>query len=140
MSDLHELKQTIDKYDLRPAKSLGQNFLTDETTLGRIAGSLDAGENDLVIEIGPGTGALTSFFAGKVRKTVLIEIDRHLIPVLEDRYSRSPGTEIIHADATRTDLSAICLNFIESGPANGKLKLISNVPYYITTQLIQQFV
>jgi len=114
---------------VRAKRSLGQNFLIDPQIQRRIVDALEAGPEDEVLEIGPGTGALTNHLAGKVRRLVAVELDDRLAVELGQRFRETPGVEIRHANALDLELEEITLD-----PA--RLKVIGNIPYNITSPLI----
>ena len=122
----------------RHSKSLGQNFLKDDGVIADIIEGSEIAEDDLVIEIGPGAGALTKAAADAAGKLVAIEIDKRLIPVLEARFAGRDEVEIINEDILKTDLNAIIdRDRTERGGA-GKVRIIGNLPYYITTPIIMK--
>jgi 16S rRNA (adenine1518-N6/adenine1519-N6)-dimethyltransferase len=115
--------------DIRPLKSLGQNFLVDKAILLNIVGFADLNENDVVIEIGAGKGDLTALIADKVRVVIALELDRRLIPLLEKRFKGSQNVKVICSDALQ-------FNYFEaSNRYKTQLKIIGNIPYYISTAL-----
>lgn len=121
-----------EQFQIRPTKSLGQNFLINDSVSRRIAALADLSSADLVIEIGPGLGALTVELAAQAGKVVAIEIDHRLIPPLQQFLSAFSNVEIIEQDALKTDLRRLA----ESWP--GPVKVAANLPYYITTPLIEK--
>ena len=123
----HEI---LSKHGLRPTKSLGQNFLTDLHIIDKIVEAGAVSPDDLVLEIGPGIGAMTVRLAKAAGRVVAVEIDRHLLPALEDVLAGYTNTEVVHADILKTDLHALVREW------NGPLKVVSNLPYYITTPII----
>lgn len=114
---------------VRAKKSLGQNFLVDPMIQQRIVAALDPGPEDEVLEIGPGTGALTRHLAGQVRRLVAVELDDRLVEALRREFAAVPGVEIRHANALDLELAEIA----EDVPA---LKVVGNIPYNITSPLI----
>lgn len=114
---------------VRAKKSLGQNFLVDPNIQAKIVAALDPGPADEVLEIGPGTGALTRHLAGAVRRLVAIELDDRLVAILRQEFSTAPGVEIIHADALTRNLGELSEDV-------AALKVVGNIPYNITTPLI----
>jgi 16S rRNA (adenine1518-N6/adenine1519-N6)-dimethyltransferase len=116
--------------DIRPKKSLGQNFLTDLHFLQKIVDSAQVSDQDLVVEIGPGMGHLTRELATRARKLIVIELDDRLIPRLRDEFGSLPNVEIIHSDALQYDYGSL--------PERGKV--VANLPYYISTPLIQRLI
>lgn len=129
-----KMAQLRAKHDFRHSKSLGQNFLSDKNIIDSIIEGSEIDENDLVIEIGPGMGVLTAAAAECAAKVVAVEIDRHLIPILEETLHEYDNIEIINADIMKTDLTSV----IEAHPTSGKVRIIGNLPYYITTPIIMK--
>lgn len=125
------IKEIKEKYRFKLSKSLGQNFLTDKNIIDKIIDETDITDEDLVIEIGPGIGVLTAEAAQRAKKVVAVEIDKNLIPILEDTLSEYSNVEVINRDVLKTDLNAIIR---ESGCK--RAKIIGNLPYYITTPII----
>lgn len=108
-------------------KSLGQHFLSDPRILTRIADALDLTEDDTVIEIGPGRGALTEALRHRAGRTIAIEYDRGLAQLLREKYAAEPRVSIVEADVLDVNLASL---------AGGAFKLVGNVPYYITTPIL----
>lgn len=113
---------------LKPIKRLGQNFLQDPNTIRRIVDALDAGPDDAVVEIGPGTGALTGLLAERYHRFVAIEIDERAADFLEGEL---PDTRIIRRDILDTDWAALAASMNAD-----RLHVIGNLPYYITSQIL----
>jgi len=111
----------------RPRKRLGQHFLTDRTVLQRIADALAPSKDDIVVEIGPGRGALTDLLAERAKKVVAIELDRDLVPYLRTRYALAGNVEVIERDVLELRLADV---------AGTDFLLAGNVPYYITTPIL----
>jgi len=116
--------------DIRPKKSLGQNFLTDPRYLRKIVDAAQIGPGDRVIEIGPGLGHLTRQLASRAGELVIIELDDRLIPRLREEYGAAANVRIVHADALEYDYGAL----------PGKWKVVANLPYYISTPIIQRLI
>lgn len=114
---------------VRAKRSLGQNFLVDPNIQRRIVDALEAGPDDEVLEIGPGTGALTRHLAGRVRRLIAVELDDRLAEELREEYADEPGVEILHANALEVDLAELTTDL-------AALRVIGNIPYNITTPLI----
>lgn len=123
---------------VRPNKSLGQNFLRDESVVADIVAGAELSPEDLVIEVGPGTGALSRQIAEGCGKLVAVEIDDHVIPHLEKALSGRDNAEILHEDFLEVDLAALVKGEMEENPGLTKAKLIGNLPYYITTPIIMK--
>lgn len=123
----------METYGLTFKKSLGQNFLTDINILKNIVAAAEVSEEDNVIEIGPGIGALTEQLAKRANKVMALEIDDRLLPVLADTLSPYENVEVVHQDILKADLKALIAEHFETGH---KLKLVANLPYYITTPIL----
>lgn len=122
----------IQKYNFGFQKKYGQNFLIDGRVLDRIVEAARITKDDFVLEIGPGIGTLTQFLAYHARKVVAVEIDRSLIPILEDTLSDYLNVTVINADIMQTDIQAIADEYNDGKP----IKVVANLPYYITTPII----
>jgi 16S rRNA (adenine1518-N6/adenine1519-N6)-dimethyltransferase len=118
--------------DIKPKKSLGQNFLRDERILDQIISASDIQPDDFVIEIGPGEGVLTEKIAQKAGKVLAIEIDDRLVPELQEKFAAQKNVEIIHTDILNIQLKDLL------SPTQ-KYKVIANLPYYITSPIIRLF-
>lgn len=125
------IRSIKEKYGFKLSKSLGQNFLTDKNIIDKIIDATEITEEDLVIEIGPGIGVLTAEAAQEAKKVIAVEIDRNLIPILQDTLGGFDNVEIINEDVLKADLNGI----IEKEGCR-KAKIIGNLPYYITTPII----
>lgn len=112
----------------RAKKSLGQNFLIDQNVLHKIVSALQLGADDVVIEIGPGTGLMTSLIQPSVHTLLAVEIDSQLVNGLQEKFAACANLEIRHADILKTDLQA----WIGARTA----RIVGNIPYYITTPII----
>lgn len=136
-----DTRTAIKKFNIRPTKSLGQNFLNDESIIKRIVDSAGIGSRDLVIEIGPGLGSMTTELAARAGKVVAVEIDRHLLPVLRENLKEFPNVIIINRDIMQVDVKKEILE-MEEFKANGfqpeSIKIVANLPYYITTPVIMK--
>ncbi len=113
---------------IRAKKSLGQNFLKDPYYLKKIADAARVDADDQILEIGPGLGHLTRMLAERARKVLAIEIDDRLVLHLQKEFSASPNVEIVHADALGYSYESLA----------GKWKIVANLPYYISTPIIQR--
>ncbi len=135
MADLASAKNTADiikKYGFTFQKRFGQNFLTDEHVLDKIIDASLVDETDGVIEIGPGIGTMTQRLCERAARVVAIEIDKELIPILNDTLSSYDNIRIINADVMKTDLAGLI-----AGEFSGmKVKVVANLPYYITTPIV----
>jgi len=125
--------EILSQYDIRLTKSLGQNFLTDANIIRKITEAGELTQEDLVIEVGPGIGALTVSLAQQAGKVIAVEIDKNLIPALKDTTGPFTNVTIIHEDILKVDIQSILQGW------NGKVKIISNLPYYVTTPVVMMF-
>ena len=124
--------EILNKYKFVFQKRYGQNFLIDEHVLGKIIRSAGITEEDFVIEIGPGIGTLTQYLAASAREVAAIEIDDALIPILEDTLSGYDNVAVIHDDVLKVDLTRLA----EEKNGGRPVKVVANLPYYITTPII----
>ncbi len=122
-------REMLDAWHIEPKKGLGQNFLHDPNALAKIVASAEVGPGDTVVEIGPGTGALTDVLARKAARVIAVELDDRLLPLLEARFGALDQVEIVHADILDTDV----------GRLTGGLPylVVANVPYYITGAILR---
>ena len=119
-----------------PKKSLGQNFLRDETIVNRIVDALELRKDETVIEIGPGRGALTERLLTDAGRIAAIEFDRDLISPLRERFDSFDNFELINDDALNIDFADILMTDAD----NGKTKLVANLPYNISTPILQRLI
>ncbi len=120
------------------SKNLGQNFLTDYTVIEAIAEGAEINEEDHVIEIGPGIGVLTIECADRAGFVSAVEIDKKLIPILEETVRGYDNIEIINRDILKTDIEEICRNAQNNNLNLKRVKIVGNLPYYITTPIIMK--
>lgn len=123
---------TIKKYDFAFQKKFGQNFLIDEHVLNKIIAAAGVTKDDMVLEVGPGFGTMTQYLAETAREVVAVEIDRELIPVLNDTLSEYDNVTIINDDILKVDIERLVNERNEGRP----IKVVANLPYYITTPII----
>lgn len=138
MSNLATHKTTraiVEKYGFNFTKSLGQNFLVDGNILNKIVDGAEIDSDDIVFEIGTGIGTLTYELAKRAQKVVAIEIDSRLIPILEDTLSEFDNVSIINQDILKVDLKSV----VSEHAGDKKIKVVANLPYYITTPIIMRF-
>lgn len=119
---------------LRPKKSLGQNFLTDEAVLAEIVAAADITPDSCVFEIGPGMGALTRVLAASAGRVAAVEIDTSILPVLKKNTCEFSNITVINQDVLKADLPALMTELFGDRP----VKVIANLPYYITTPIIMK--
>ncbi len=134
---IYEPKATTDilkKYDIRLKKRFGQNFLIDGNVIKKIIASAKISGDDFILEIGPGIGSLTQHLAYEAGNVVAVEIDERLIPILSDTLSPYGNAEVIQADVLKLDIKKL----IESKSNGRPVKVVANLPYYITTPVIME--
>lgn len=134
LSNPSELKNLINKYGFSFSKSLGQNFLIDENVLNAIVDKSEITKDTGVLEIGPGAGVLTKLLAQKAGKVLAVEIDKALIPVLSESLSDFKNIVIVNEDIMKTNLKAL----FEEHFKGMKVKVVANLPYYITSPVIMK--
>lgn len=135
MSELSNFKNTqeiIRKHNFSIQKKYGQNFLIDEHVLNKIIAAAELTEDDYVIEIGPGIGTMTERMAPECRHVTAIEIDKELIPILSETLSGFDNVDIINEDVLKVDLNKLIAERNDNKP----VKIVANLPYYITTPII----
>lgn len=135
LSTLKNTKEVVSKHGFRFSKSLGQNFLTDENIINKIVNGAEVEEDDCVIEIGPGIGTLTQYLCDRAKEVLCIEIDKALIPILKETLSDYDNVEVINEDVLKIDLKKV----IEERFGDKPVKVVANLPYYITTPIIMRF-
>ncbi|HBZ52540.1 MAG TPA: 16S rRNA (adenine(1518)-N(6)/adenine(1519)-N(6))-dimethyltransferase [Eubacterium sp.] len=123
------IRAIMAKYDFAFQKKFGQNFLIDPSVVESIVDKSLVGPEDTVLEIGPGIGVMTSLLSMRAKKVITVEIDKKLIPILKDNLSDRDNVEIINKDILEVDLDSLC---------EEKLKVVANLPYYITTPIIMK--
>ena len=125
-------KEIINKYSFAFQKKFGQNFLIDSNVLESIIRGAEITKDDFVLEIGPGRGTMTQYLCEAARQVVAVEIDKMLIPILEDTLSEYDNVEVINQDVLKVDIKSLA-----EEKNNGKpIKVVANLPYYITTPII----
>lgn len=135
LSSHQATKEVVQKHNFKFSKSLGQNFLIDTNVIDRILEGARVQEGDYVIEVGPGIGTLTKEMGRTAEKVVAIEIDKTLIPILEETLADFPNIEVINQDILKVDVQELVKEKLNGGP----VKLIANLPYYITTPIVMKF-
>ena len=124
--------EILQKYNFSFQKKFGQNFLIDTHVLDKIIKAADINKEDMVLEIGPGIGTMTQFLAEAAGKVVAVEIDKNLIPILDDTLGGYENVRIIHGDVLKLDIRAV----ISEENGGRPIKVVANLPYYITTPII----
>ena len=137
---LEETKYLMKKYKIKANKGLGQNFLVDDSALQDIANGANIQENDLVIEIGPGLGSLTKLLLDKARKVICVELDKNMLKLLNDRFIAYNNFEIINNDILKVDLNKLIKEEKEKDSAIQNVRVVANLPYYITTPIIMKLI
>lgn len=134
ISNPSELKELLSRHGFSFSKSLGQNFLIDKNVLDKIVSASSLTENDCVLEIGPGAGTLTRCLAKTGAKCVAVEIDKALIPILEETMAEFDNFTLINNDILKVDLKELTKNYFNNKPFH----VIANLPYYITTPIVMK--
>ena len=124
--------EILQKYKFVFQKKFGQNFLIDEHVLEKIISAAGIGPDDFVVEIGPGIGTMTQYLAHAARGVAAVEIDKALIPILQDTLSAYGNVTVINEDVLKVDLKELAENMNGGRP----VKVVANLPYYITTPII----
>ena len=135
MADLGIPQNTIDvlqKHNFHIQKKYGQNFLIDPNVLKRIVEAAEISTEDCVLEIGPGLGTMTQYLAELAGRVVAVEIDKNLIPILEETLAGYDNVRLINADILKVDINRI----VEEENRGRPVKVVANLPYYITTPII----
>lgn len=126
------VKEILSLYGFKFSKSLGQNFLIDGNIVRNIVKQGNITKEDYVLEIGPGIGTLTEQLAISAKKVVAVEIDRALLPILEHTLKDHDNVEVIYGDILKVDINKIINEKLNGGP----VKVVANLPYYVTTPII----
>lgn len=130
-----DIKALLRKFELRPRKRLGQNFLTDRHVLKQILATAEIGTEDTVLEIGAGLGILTQALAERAQRVVAVEVDEELVAVLRVRLESLPNVEVVLGDILARDISNLMREgrTLEVAP----YKVVANIPYYITSAVLR---
>ena len=132
------VRRLLREHDLRPDKALGQNFLVDETVLSRIAAAAHPAEDDVILEIGAGTGALTKLLAERAGHVVALELDENLLPILRSELSRYDNVTLLQGDVLALDPAEIVAEARQKlGVPDAAYKVVGNLPYYITSAILR---
>ena len=134
---IQETNFIMDKYNIKANKSLGQNFLINENVVETIVESSNITKEDLVIEIGPGLGTLTKYLLEKAKKVICVELDKKMIEILEDRFKLYDNFELINDDILKVNLKQL-INKEKITSNINSVKVVANLPYYITTPIIMK--
>lgn len=122
----------LQKYHFNFQKKFGQNFLIDTTVLDRIISSAEITKEDCVLEIGPGIGTMTQYLAERAGSVVAVEIDKELLPILEETLQDYDNVTVINDDILKVDINRL----VEEKNGGRPIKVVANLPYYITTPII----
>lgn len=132
LSNPQKTIEVLQKYNFTFQKKFGQNFLIDPHVLDKIIAAAEITKDDFVLEIGPGIGTLTQYLTEAAREVVAVEIDSSLIPILEDTLSSYDNVSVINEDVLKVDLKKLA----EERNGGKPIKVVANLPYYITTPII----
>lgn len=124
--------QTIKKYEFAFQKKFGQNFLIDDHVITKIINAAEITKDDLVLEIGPGIGTMTQYLAESAGKVIAVEIDKNLIPILGETLAEYDNVTVINEDILKLDINRL----VEEENDGKPIKVVANLPYYITTPII----
>lgn len=124
--------QTIKKYEFAFQKKFGQNFLIDDHVITKIINAAEITKDDLVLEIGPGIGTMTQYLAESAGKVIAVEIDKNLIPILGETLAEYDNVTVINEDILKLDINRL----VEEENGGKPIKVVANLPYYITTPII----
>lgn len=137
MNTFRKTREMLNKYGLTAKKKFGQNFLIDDNILDEISASACINDDELIIEIGPGLGNLTSYLLKKSRYVLLVEIDNNMIEILNDRFKENANYSLINEDILKVDLDEKISKIEEElGFSFKRVKVVANLPYYITTPIL----
>ena len=137
MNTLSKTRSIMNKFDIRANKRYGQNFLIDDNVLENIVNASNVTEEDLVIEIGPGLGNLTEYLLDRAKYVLLVEIDPKMIEVLNHRFADRKNFTLINNDILQVNIDEMVEKIKEEkGFEFRKVKVVANLPYYITTPII----
>ena len=134
---LEETKFILNKYNIKANKSLGQNFLINDNVVNTIVDCSGISKKDLVIEIGPGLGTLTKYLLEKAGKVICIELDKRMIEILEERFKFYDNFCVLNQDVLKVNLHQL-INEEKETEIIENVKIVANLPYYITTPIIMK--
>ena len=135
LSSHRATKEVVNKHNFKFSESLGQNFLIDDNVIDRILEGARLSETDRIIEVGPGIGTLTREMGKVAENVVAIEIDKTLIPILKETLADLDNVEVVNEDILKVDVQGLINEKLNGGP----VKLVANLPYYITTPIVMKF-
>lgn len=134
LSNPQETIEVLQKHQFQFKKKFGQNFLIDAHVLDKIMDAAQIGEDDFVLEIGPGIGTLTQYLCEHARQVLAVEIDKNLIPILKETLTPFKNVEVRQGDILKQDIQEIADRYNGGNP----IKVVANLPYYITTPIIME--
>lgn len=137
MNLFDETKFIMKKYNITASKSLGQNFLINENIVDGIVENAEVSKEDLIIEIGPGLGTLTSRLLEKAGRVICIELDKRMVNIITERFSLYENFEVLFQDVLKVDLQKLISENLEKYNLK-QAKVVANLPYYITTPIIMK--
>ena len=132
LSNPRKTIEIIQKYKFVFQKKFGQNFLIDAHVLDKIIAAAEITKEDFVLEVGPGIGTMTQYLAESAGKVVAVEIDKALLPILEETLEEYENADVIHADVLKLDIGKL----VREQNGGRPIKVVANLPYYITTPII----
>ena len=132
LSNPQKTIEVIQKYEFAFQKKFGQNFLIDGHVLNKIIAAADITKEDFVLEIGPGIGTMTQYLAEAAGRVMAVEIDRKLIPILQETLQEYDNVEILNEDILKVDIGAL----VEEKNGGKPIRVVANLTYYITTPII----
>lgn len=130
------VKEVLSSHGFKFSKSLGQNFLIDGNIVRKIVSESNITKDDYVLEIGPGMGTLTEELGLRAKKVVAVELDDSLLPILDQTLAAYDNIEIVHGDILKIDLPKLIEEKLNGGP----VKVVANLPYYVTTPIIAKLI
>lgn len=131
------VKKLLERYNTRPLKRLGQNFLINKAVLQKVIEAADIKKNDVILEIGPGVGTLTQALAERAKKVIAVEKDRKMVEILRETLKDFQNVDIVEGDILKLALVRPLQSC--SGRTSASYKLVANLPYYITAPVIRKF-
>lgn len=143
-AEAQSIASLLKKYNLRPRKGLGQNFLIDPYHLAKIVELAELGPQDIVLEVGPGPGTLTRLLAATARQVIAVELDAPMATLLQREYGHLKNLTVVEADILQTNVGQLLTDFSSQGPVfsaspaqSPSFKVVANLPYYITSAVLR---
>ncbi len=129
------VREIIERYGFRFNKKLGQNFLVDQNILNKIVEGAGISDEDQVLEVGPGIGTLTAALARRAKQVIAVELDDQLIPILRETLGDYDNVEVVHGDILKLSIK----DLLQKHFGSGTIKVVANLPYYVTTPIVMMF-